>query len=236
EEPAVIFEHVARALAGDSPLRGRRVVVTAGPTREPVDPVRVLSNRSSGRMGFALARAAWRRGAEVVLISGPTQLEPPPGPRVVRVETAAEMAAAVGEALADAAALIMAAAPADFRPARPAERKIKKERAPDAIALEAAPDILMTTRSARPAGLVVVGFALETDDARANARRKLEAKALDLIVLNEPTTPGAGFEVETNQVVLIDRKGAEEALPLLPKHDVAEAILDRVAGLLGARP
>jgi phosphopantothenoylcysteine decarboxylase/phosphopantothenate--cysteine ligase len=234
EEPAVIIEHVGRALEGETPLRGRRVVVTAGPTREPVDPVRFLSNRSSGRMGFALAQAAWRRGADVLLIQGPTLLEPPPGPRVRRIETAEEMEAAVRESLADADVLIMAAAVADFRPARVVAEKIKKAAAPRAIELEPTPDVLEATRSARHPGLVVVGFALETENARENARRKLETKGLDLVVLNEATKPGAGFEVETNQVVLLDRDGGEEELPLMSKAEVAESILDRVEALLAA--
>lgn len=242
EEPATIVEHVGRALEsgvpgrgapeGTSPFRGKKIVVTAGPTREPVDPVRVLSNRSSGKMGFALAQAAWRRGAEVLLIAGPTSAEPPPGPRLQRIETAAEMEVAVREALPGAAALIMSAAVADFRPQAPARAKIKKAEAPDAIALEPAPDVLRATRDARPAGLVTVGFALETDDAHAQARRKLESKGLDLIVLNEATRPGAGFEVDTNQVTILDREGGAEELPLLPKDEVAEAILDRLAPLL----
>lgn len=242
EEPATIVEHVGRALEsgvpgrgareGTSPFRGKKIVVTAGPTREPVDPVRVLSNRSSGKMGFALAQAAWRRGAEVLLIAGPTSAEPPPGPRLQRIETAAEMEVAVREALPGAAALIMSAAVADFRPQAPARAKIKKAEAPDAIVLEPAPDVLRATRDARPAGLVTVGFALETDDAHAQARRKLESKGLDLIVLNEATRPGAGFEVDTNQVTILDREGGAEELPLLPKDEVAEAILDRLAPLL----
>jgi phosphopantothenoylcysteine decarboxylase/phosphopantothenate--cysteine ligase len=246
EEPATIIEHIGRALEigrarapagtqapqGPSPFLGKTIVVTAGPTREPVDPVRVLSNRSSGKMGFALAQAAWRRGAEVVLIAGPTLLEPPPGPRVRRIETAAEMEAAVREALMGADALIMTAAVADFRPKAPAKSKIKKAQAPSSIELEPAPDVLAATRAARPPGMITVGFALETGDARAQARQKLESKGLDLIVLNEATKPGAGFEVDTNQVTILDREGGAEELPLLPKDDVAEGILDRLATLL----
>ncbi|HEX7089049.1 MAG TPA: bifunctional phosphopantothenoylcysteine decarboxylase/phosphopantothenate--cysteine ligase CoaBC [Longimicrobiales bacterium] len=235
EEPATIIEHVGRALEGETPLSGRTVIVTAGPTREAIDPVRFISNRSSGRMGYAIAGAAWRRGARVLLISGPSALEPPTGAEVMRVETAEDMAEAVRATLPGADVLIMAAAVADFRPAERAGRKIKKAEAPGAIPLEAAPDVLGTTRAARPPGLVAVGFALETHDAMANAREKLERKALDLIVLNEATAPGAGFEVETNRVVIIDRSGASEALPLMSKHDVAEALLDRVAALLDAR-
>lgn len=235
EELDTITEHVGRALEGETPLRGRRVVVTAGPTREPVDPVRVLSNRSSGRMGYALAQAAWRQGADVVLISGPTLLEPPPGPRLRRIETAVEIEAAVREEIATADALIMSAAIADFRPAQAATGKIKKAHAPDTIPLEPAPDVLRATRDARPEGMISVGFALETDDGRQNAREKLASKALDMIVLNELTRPGSGFEVETNQVVIFDAEGGETELPLLPKDQVADEIVDRMASLLESR-
>ncbi|MBI4545008.1 MAG: bifunctional phosphopantothenoylcysteine decarboxylase/phosphopantothenate--cysteine ligase CoaBC, partial [Gemmatimonadetes bacterium] len=161
EEPAVIREHVGRALEGQTAFRGRRVVVTAGPTREPVDPVRFLSNRSSGRMGFALAAAAWRRGADVHLISGPTALEPPVGPALRRVETAAEMEAAVRQVLPAAHVLLMAAAIADFRPARAAQQKLKKEVAPALLELERTADVLRVTQEARAPGMVAVGFALE---------------------------------------------------------------------------
>jgi phosphopantothenoylcysteine decarboxylase / phosphopantothenate---cysteine ligase len=236
EEPAVIVEHVGRALEGAGPLSGLRVVVTAGPTREPVDGVRVLSNRSSGRMGFALAAAAWRRGADVRLISGPATAPLPIGPDLTAVETAAEMGDALSDALRDADVLIMAAAVADFRPAAPPPGKIRKERAPSAIAVEPAPDLLTETLPHRRPGLFTVGFALETDDARASALRKLEAKRLDMIVLNEANAPGAGFEVETNRVLILDRGGSATELPLLPKYEVAEAILDRILqGRLNAR-
>lgn len=235
EEPSIILEHVARALSADDPLRGRRIVVTAGPTREAVDPVRVLTNRSSGRMGFALAAAAWRRGADVTLIAGPTELVPPSGPEVIRAESAEQMAGAVRAAIARAEVLVMAAAIADFRPAAPADQKIRKKDRPEAIPLESAPDVLMSTRDARPAGLIVVGFALETSDGNANAREKLRSKALDLIVLNRADEQGAGFEVDTNRVVLIDRHGGEENLPLMSKDDVADAILDRAADFLPVR-
>lgn len=227
EEPAVIVQHVGRALTGATRFTGRRVVVTAGPTREAVDPVRFLSNRSSGRMGFALAAAAWRRGAHVSLVAGPTQLAPPPGPRLHAVESAEAMKGAVERLSADADLLLMAAAIADFRPASPPDTKIKKESAPDVIALEPAPDVLRDTAGSRPSGCLVVGFALETDDGEANARRKLESKGMDLVVLNE-TGPGSGFETETNRVTLIDRDGHSETLPLLTKDEVAERILDRI--------
>jgi phosphopantothenoylcysteine decarboxylase/phosphopantothenate--cysteine ligase len=234
-EPESILGHVGRLLERDVTLRSRRVVVTAGPTREPVDPVRFLSNRSSGRMGVALAAAAWRRGAEVTLIAGPLAIPIPSGVRVVPVETTEEMAAAVEQSLPAADALIMAAAPADFRAADPAQRKIKKATAPSAIALAEAPDILITTRGARRNGVVVVGFALETEDAIAGGRQKLTSKDLDLVVVNDATEPGAGFGVDTNRVTLIDRNGAEDRLPLLSKAEVADAILDRVQLLFHGR-
>lgn len=227
EEQATIIQHVGRALTGPTRFTGRRVVVTAGPTREPVDPVRFLGNRSSGRMGFALAAAAWRRGAHVALVAGPTQLDPPAGPRLHAVESADAMKNAVDRLVRDADLLVMAAAVADFRPSRPPERKIKKEAAPDAIALEAAPDVLRETAESRPSGCLVVGFALETDDGEANARRKLESKGMDLVVLNQ-TGSDSGFETETNRVTLIERGGESELLPLLAKDEVAERILDRI--------
>ena len=234
-EPEQIVEHVGRVLGSDSPLHGRRIVVSAGPTREPVDAVRVLTNRSSGRMGFALAAAAWRRGADVTLISGHTEIATPVGPHVVAADTAADMEQAVRAALADADVLIMAAAIADFRPASPAAGKIKKDAAPESLALEAAPDVLRATRAARPPHLVTVGFALESDNGVDNARAKLESKGLDLVVLNPATESGAGFESDTNRVTLVTHD-AVEALPPASKHDVAEAILDRVEALLVLRP
>ena len=232
EEPGVIAEHIGRALEAGSPLAGRNVVVTAGPTREAIDPVRFISNRSSGRMGYALAQAAWRRGAEVTLITGPTGLGLPVGATTDHVETAEEMKDAVAAALPAADALVMSAAVADFRPAQVAPEKLKKVSRPAVLPLEPAPDVLRTTRAARRPGCVVVGFALETENARENARGKLESKDLDLVVLNDATVPGAGFEVDTNQVVLLDRAGGTQALPLMSKDEVAEAILDRVTALL----
>jgi phosphopantothenoylcysteine decarboxylase/phosphopantothenate--cysteine ligase len=234
-EPETILAHVGRLLERDGSLAGRRVVVTAGPTREPLDPVRFLSNRSSGKMGVAIAAAAWRRGADVTLIAGPLAVAAPGGVEFVQVETTEQMAAAVERELARADALIMAAAPADFRAAAPAARKLKKAKAPPAIALAEAPDILVSTRGARRNGVVVVGFALETEDAVAGGRQKLAAKDLDLVVVNDATEPGAGFGVDTNRVTLVDRDGTEEQLPLLAKDEVADVILDRVEGLIGGR-
>ena len=234
-EPEVIVQHVGRLLERRGALAGRHVVVTSGPTRERVDPVRFLSNFSSGRMGAEVARAAWRRGAEVTLVCGPvSRAHVPTGPRVIRVESTQEMADAVRTALPSADALVMAAAPADFRPATVAGDKIKKSTRPDAIALEPTPDILLTTRDARKPGAVVVGFALETRDAVSYGRSKLLAKGLDFVVVNDATEEGAGFGVDTNRVTIVSTD-ADEALPLMPKRDVADAILDRVEALLAAR-
>lgn len=231
-EPETIFAHVGRLLEHDSPLDGRHVVVTAGPTREPVDPVRYLSNRSSGKMGVALAAAAWRRGADVTLVAGPMAVSPPVGVTVVHVETTEEMAHAVERALAGADVLIMAAAPADFRAAAPAGSKIKKTSAPGTLELAPTPDILASTRRARRPRAVIVGFALETENAVRGGHDKLHAKDLDLIVVNDAREQGAGFGVDTNRVTLIGRDGAEEELPLLGKAEVADEILDRVEALL----
>ena len=231
-EPETIVAHAARLLEPRGTLTGKRVVVTAGPTREPVDPVRFLSNRSSGKMGVAIAAAAWRRGADVKLIAGPLSVSPPAGVAATMVETTEQMKAAVEQAISNADALIMAAAPADFRPATPADQKIKKSNAPPSIALESTPDILASTIGARSDKLVTVGFALETNSPIEHGRGKLASKRLDLIVVNDATEPGAGFSVDTNRVTLIDRDGNTDALPLLGKSDVADLILDRVERLM----
>ncbi len=234
-EPETIFAHVGRLLERDASLAGRNVVVTAGPTREPLDPVRFISNHSSGKMGVAIAAAAWRRGANVTLIAGPLSVTAPVGVTVRSVETTTEMANAVREALPSADALIMAAAPADFTPAEVATAKIKKGEAPPSLKLAFTPDILGSTKQARRSGSVIVGFALETDHVLENARKKLAAKDLDLIVVNDVTEPGAGFSVDTNRVTLVSRDGAEERLELMPKAEVAEVILDRVETLARGR-
>jgi phosphopantothenoylcysteine decarboxylase / phosphopantothenate---cysteine ligase len=234
-EPELIVSHVGRLLEGAGSLGGRRIVVSAGPTREPLDPVRFLSNRSSGRMGAAIAAAAWRRGAKVTLVAGPLTVSAPAGVEIVNVESTEQMRDAIAQRLPNADALVMAAAPADFRPDQVADSKIKKSASPRTIELAPTSDILRATRSSRRSGMVVVGFALETDDAIANARAKLEAKDLDLVVLNNAREDGAGFEVETNRVTLIDRDGTSESLPLMSKASVAEAIVDRVEALLRGR-
>ncbi len=234
-EPETILFHAARLLEGHLPLAGRTIVVTAGPTREAVDPVRFISNRSSGKMGVAIAEAAWRRGAHVKLIAGPLGVTPAPVLDVERVTTTAEMRDAVARALPHADILVMAAAPSDFRPVTVSGSKIKKSGAPEAIALAPTPDILHDTMSARRPGAIIVGFALETDDVLANGASKLSAKGLDLIVVNDAREAGAGFEGDTNRVTFLSRDGASEPLPLLSKREVADAILDRVERQLGGR-
>jgi len=234
-EPEVIFSHVGRLLERQSALEGQRVVITAGPTREAIDPVRYISNHSSGKMGVAVAASAWRRGADVVLIAGPLAVQTPTGVCVHHVETTEEMAKVVERELPAADVLVMAAAPADFRAAEPARAKIKKESRPSALALVPTPDVLVKTTGMRKPGAVIVGFALETDDALNHGREKLAAKALDLIVVNDAREAGAGFAVDTNRVTLIGRDGSDEPLPLRPKADVADAILDRVERLIVGR-
>jgi phosphopantothenoylcysteine decarboxylase/phosphopantothenate--cysteine ligase len=230
-EPETILAHASRLLDQAGSLSGVQVVVTAGPTREAVDPVRYISNRSSGKMGVEIAAAAWRRGATVRLVAGPMSLPAPIGVETVSVDSTEQMAEAVRSALPTADVLIMAAAPADFRPAAPSAEKIKKRTAPAAIELVGTPDILMTTRDQRKPGAVIVGFALETNDVIAGGREKLAAKGLDFVVVNDATEPGAGFGVDTNRVTIIARNGEEAVLPLMDKRDVADAILDRVEAL-----
>jgi phosphopantothenoylcysteine decarboxylase/phosphopantothenate--cysteine ligase len=232
-EPDTILAHAARLLRSGGKLAGRRVVVTAGPTRESIDPVRVVTNRSSGKMGYRLAEVAWERGAEVVLISGPVALAPPPGVLVRRVESTRDLEAAVRGELPAADVLVMAAAPADFRPSEPSERKRSRVDGALAVPMEPTEDILSGTRELRKAGSIMVGFALETGDALAKGRAKLERKDLDFIVVNDALEPGAGFEHDTNRVAVIGRDGTPQILPLQSKRDVAEAILDAVERSLG---
>ncbi len=225
-EPEAILEAVLRYLGADSRWAGRKVVVSAGPTREHLDPVRVITNPSSGRMGWALAEAARDRGARVVLVAGPTTLAPPTGVDVVPVETTEQMQRALQQAITGAAALFMAAAPADYRAAKVASHKRPRVGGRFTLALEPTPDILATLK--RPPGCLVVGFALETGDGLARARQKLKSKRLDYVVLNDALEPGAGFEVTTNKVTLLGRSGVPLELPLLDKRDVAQRILETV--------
>jgi phosphopantothenoylcysteine decarboxylase/phosphopantothenate--cysteine ligase len=236
-EPAVIAEAADRALAPRRSLAGRRVLVTAGPTLEDIDAVRFVGNRSSGRMGFALAAEAHRRGADVTLVAGPTTIELPVVGEVVRVRSAREMRDAVVAHAAGADAVVMAAAVADYTPAGgPAAGKIEKGGTLQ-MTLERTPDILAELGQARggAARPVLVGFAAQTGDVLDAARRKLAAKRVDLIVANDVSAAGSGFDVDTNEVTLVSAEAAER-LPLMSKADVAAAILDRVEAALGARP
>lgn len=235
-EPATIVDTIRWVLGRTGDLAGRQVVVTAGPTREPIDPVRYLSNHSSGWMGYALARAARDRGAQVTLISGPTGLPVPAGVTFQRVVTAREMHDAVVEAAEDADMLIMAAAVADYRPAAVEEQKIKKAEGKVSLKLARNPDILSEVRSRfarRDPPLVTVGFAAETENLIENARIKLENKGLDLIVANPvPATFGA----EGAEVTLIDREGRVNSWPPLPKTEIAERIVDQLVERLAQVP
>jgi phosphopantothenoylcysteine decarboxylase/phosphopantothenate--cysteine ligase len=227
-EPEALLAAAARLLEQRAPWLGKQVVVTAGPTREHLDPVRVVTNPSSGRMGYAIAEAAHTRGADVVLVSGPSDLPLPFGVTAHRVETTAEMQRAVDGLAKHADLLVMAAAPADYRPLRPAAAKRPRGSGTLTLELEATPDILAGLE--RPARCVVVGFALETEGENgvARAEAKLREKRLDYIILNNAHEPGAGFEVTTNRVTIIGKRGTPIALPLLDKRDVAERILDAV--------
>jgi phosphopantothenoylcysteine decarboxylase/phosphopantothenate--cysteine ligase len=226
EIPAIVEE--IRVLLSPKDFSGENILVTAGPTEEPIDPVRFLSNRSSGKMGFALARAARRRGAEVTLISGPTALPVPPQMRYIAVRSAAQMREAVLNHLESASILIMAAAVSDYRPKQKAPEKIKKSKLETVLELELNPDILAEAGKKKNSR-IMVGFAAETKNLLQNTREKLEKKNLDLIVANDVTLPGAGFKADTNIVKIMDRSGKVEELPLMTKEDLADRILDRIA-------
>jgi phosphopantothenoylcysteine decarboxylase/phosphopantothenate--cysteine ligase len=228
-EPEDIAEAVLDMACDVKDFAGKRVLVTAGPTREPVDPVRYMSNRSSGKMGYALAREALRRGAQVTLVTGPSALKPPAGAEVVRVETTEQMLDAVLAAFDQTDVVIKAAAPADYRAAVPAEHKLKKKETGKILHLDlqSTPDILKAL-AARKRQQYIVGFAAETDDALTNAREKLDTKDLDCLVLNDVSMPGAGFEVDTNIVTIVHKTGTVE-LGLMSKNEVSARILDYVA-------
>lgn len=232
-EVDTIMGAVRYVLGRDGDLAGKKVVVSAGGTQEPIDPVRYLGNYSSGKMGFAVAEAARDRGAEVVLVSGPAALGDPYGVGVVRVRRAAEMLDAIIAHCAQAQALIMAAAVADYQPAEAVGQKIKRRAEGLTLSLVRTPDILVQVRRRR--GLVKVGFAAESEDLVANARQKLEAKGLDLIAANDVTAQGSGFGADTNKVTMLDRDGGQEELPLMSKYDVAGRILDKVVLLLPSK-
>ena len=231
-ELETIVERILTLLGIRKDLAGQTVLVTAGPTIEDIDPVRYLTNRSSGRMGYAVAEAARRRGAEVILVSGPVSLTPPEGVRLIQVRSTEEMRQAVLESLPAATIVVKAAAVADFRPVKKADQKIKKAGGVPAIEWEATPDLLAEIASQK-GGRTVVGFAAETHDALDNARRKLEDKNLDLVVANDVTQPGAGFDAETNIVSLLARDGKLTDLPQMTKAAVADHVLDEVLRLRG---
>jgi phosphopantothenoylcysteine decarboxylase/phosphopantothenate--cysteine ligase len=232
-EPETIVEVLARLISPQD-LAGVRVLVTAGPTHEDFDPVRFLTNRSSGKQGYALAKVAWRRGAEVCLVSGPTSLAAPYGVEVLAVRSAREMQAAVRERFPQTDVLLMAAAVSDYRPTRPEIRKIKRGLEEMQFHLTQNPDILKDLRSLK-VEQIVVGFAAETHDLEVEARRKLTEKHLDLIVANDVNRPDSGFQVDTNEVTLVSRDREPAPLPLLSKEAVAHRVLDWVAELLATR-
>jgi phosphopantothenoylcysteine decarboxylase/phosphopantothenate--cysteine ligase len=223
-----IVDRIRQVLGGGGDLAGKHIVVTAGGTQEPIDPVRYISNRSSGKMGYALAEVARDRGAKVTLVTAPTSLPEPVGVDVVKVNTAQEMHQAVGNVAPQADALIMAAAVADYSPTKAAKDKIKKGEVGLTLELECTPDILGTVKG----NFIKVGFAAESSNLVENAKQKLKQKGLDFIVANDITASDSGFGTDTNRVTIIDREGKIDSLPLLPKREVAERVLDRVVELL----
>lgn len=231
-DPADIIARVEELLAPVGDLAGRKIVVTAGPTREPLDPVRFISNRSSGKMGYAIAEAAVRRGARVILVSGPVSIPPPPGLEACdAVTTAAKMREVVLDRLEGADALIMAAAVSDYAPKHPAAEKIKKKEDTLSVTLEKGPDILAEVGKLRKRPLLV-GFAAETENQEKNAREKCLRKKLDFIVANDVSKPGIGFDSDDNEVVIISASGNATHIPLMSKSRLADTILDRIVALL----
>lgn len=231
EDVEVIAERVCKLLFAKKDMEGLRVMVTAGPSREALDPVRYISNRSSGKMGYAIAQAAQKRGAEVTLLSGPVAIEAPQGVKLVPFTTTQELLDRASELAQEQDLLIQAAAPADYRAKEVAPQKIKKQGGePMTFTLVENPDVAATLGKAKRSGQVFVGFAAETNDVLAHARDKLARKNLDMIVANDVTRPGAGFDVDTNIVTLITKEG-QETLPMMSKADVAQRILDRALAL-----
>jgi phosphopantothenoylcysteine decarboxylase/phosphopantothenate--cysteine ligase len=230
-EPVVIVGEVVKILTGEKDLEGKSILVTAGRTEEPLDPVRYISNRSSGKMGYAIAEAARKRGARITLISGPSNLTAPGEVNFIPVKTALEMFKAIKAQFGKTDALIMTAAVSDFVPSVVSKDKIKRTDEEVLLKLKPSVDILKELGK-RKKKQILVGFSLETKDEIENSKRKLKEKNLDLIVVNNPNVTGAGFEVDTNQVSIIDKRGKVEKLPLLSKKEVAEKVLDKVSGLL----
>jgi phosphopantothenoylcysteine decarboxylase/phosphopantothenate--cysteine ligase len=234
-EPADIISQIRFMLSRGGPLDGRKIIITAGGTQEAIDPVRMITNRSSGKQGYALAQAALDTGAEVILISAPSNLKPPFGCTYVPVTSAADMRDAVMQSALASQALIMAAAVADFKPALISKEKIKKDSGIPGIQLERTPDILTEVAALKKKEklpIKVIGFAAESQDLKANAARKMHAKGMDMIVANDITDRQAGFEVDTNKVLLMFSDGSVEQLPVLPKSDVAEKILQHLISWL----
>lgn len=229
-----ILAALDRLVNGRGRLAGRRVVVTAGPTEVDVDPARVITNRSTGRMGFAVARACWREGAEVVLVHGPTSVDPPPFVEAVPVRTPDEMGDAVRTAIEGADQLWMAAAVADWRPTASRERKIKKDDWDGTLRLERTEDILARAAVEREPGVTLIGFAVETDDVEERAARKLEAKGCDWLIVNNPLEEGAGFGHETNRVLVLGRDGSRRRFELMSKRELAHRLVEHVLDASGA--
>jgi phosphopantothenoylcysteine decarboxylase/phosphopantothenate--cysteine ligase len=232
-EPEEIREEIRRLLKTKD-LLGEKLLITAGPSREPIDPVRYISNRSSGKMGYALARAAMRRGAEVVLVSGPTTLDAPAGARLIPVTTAAQMYRAVVAEFSNCTTVIMAAAVADYHPANVSDRKLKRGKGALELRLEPNPDILKHLGEHRD-GKTLIGFAAETEDLIANASKKLREKNLHMIVANNIAEAGSGFDGDTNIATIIDCHGATRSLPLMTKDELADQILDHLLALKSQR-
>lgn len=233
-DPPAIVEAALRILGLRGDLSGHRVLVTAGGTREPLDPVRFIGNRSSGKMGYALAETARELGAEVLLVSGPTHLPAPPGVERIMVETAEDMRREVLSRFADYSAVVMAAAVADFTPARKSEEKIKRSgREGLTVELVPTPDILGELCARRSPGQVLVGFAAETGDLLRKARKKLDEKGVDILVANDVSRPESGFDSDLNQAVILFRDGRKEELDIMPKRDLALRIWEAVVGMLG---
>jgi len=230
EPDQIVAEALRLIRMEDSPWRHRKVLVTAGATRESIDPIRIITNRSSGRMGYALAEAAYARGADVTLVAGPNSLRAPWGVEVIHVEDTNQMLRAVDQRLPETDVILMAAAPADYRPRETMSQKLPRDGETLSLSLEPTPDILATTRGRRKRGAVIVGFALETENGTRRAREKLDLKGLDLIALNVANEAHAPFESEMNQVTIVSKERTTE-IPLLSKREVGEHILDAVEAL-----
>ena len=227
-----IIEKIETLIDQPDDLKGKTILVTAGPTRESLDPVRFITNRSTGKMGYAIAEAASSRGADVILISGPTALSQPAGVKLVSVETALQMHSEVIKNASQSDAVIMAAAVADYRPRDVSSQKIKKDHGEITLTLERNPDILAELGRRKSPGQVLVGFSMETESLIDNARKKLREKSLDFIIANDVSQAGAGFGTDTNIVLIIDSSGGEKSFPLMSKRDVADIILDEVKSRL----